>query len=139
MHRLKSRSTVYRFRVAALLLCAKCLLIPITGAVMVIALILGDHGLVIVAVELLVLTVLVAMLQWLLATRTWCPLCMTAVLARKKCVTHRLAKSIGRSHRLRVALEIVFLNSFRCPYCNEPTAVEVREKKHRERVPHSRG
>ena len=30
------------------------------------------------------------------------------------------------SHRLRVALAILFKNQFRCPYCNESTALELR-------------
>ena len=29
---------------------------------------------------------------------------------------------------LRVALAILFKGSFRCPYCNEPTAMEVRDR-----------
>ena len=30
--------------------------------------------------------------------------------------------------RLRVALAVLFTNSFRCPYCNEPSVLEVRGK-----------
>ena len=139
MHRLKSNSTIYRFRFAAVLLCVKYLLLPITCGVLIHALIVGNQNLAICGVALIGLTVAVSILQWLLAARTWCPLCMTPVLARKRCVTHRHAKTIFDSHRLRVALEIVFCNTFRCPYCHEPTVLEVREKKYREGVPHSRG
>ena len=33
------------------------------------------------------------------------------------------------SHRLRVALRILFRGSFVCPYCNEPTSIEARPKR----------
>jgi len=37
-----------------------------------------------------------------------------------------LRRSVMGSHRLRVALAILFKNQFRCPYCNESTALELR-------------
>lgn len=132
MHRLKSTSTVYRFRLAAFLLCGKYLLFATTGVILIHALIDNNPELAELSVVLMGLTVLVAILQWLLAARTGCPLCLTPVLARKKCVTHRHAKTFLDSHRLRVALEILFCNSFHCPYCHEPTVMEARSKKHRD-------
>ena len=51
---------------------------------------------------------------------------MTPVLAKKDCTKHRHARTFLGSHRLRVALAILFRNSFRCPYCNESTILEVR-------------
>ena len=40
--------------------------------------------------------------------------------------TPRCKKLMG-SHRLRVALAILFRNRFRCPYCNESTALEIQQ------------
>jgi hypothetical protein len=41
---------------------------------------------------------------------------------------HPKARSVMGSHRLRVALAILFKNRFRCPYCNESTEMEIRER-----------
>ncbi len=65
--------------------------------------------------------------QWIVASRTGCPLCRTPVLAPRSCIKHRRARTFLGSHRLRVALAVLFKNQFRCPYCNEPTELEVRE------------
>jgi hypothetical protein len=75
------------------------------------------------------LAVLVVIYQWIISSRTNCPLCMTPVLAAKKCAKHHHARTFLGSHRLRVALAILFKNCFRCPYCHEPTVLEVRERR----------
>ncbi|MCX6866152.1 MAG: hypothetical protein NTV46_08025 [Verrucomicrobia bacterium] len=128
MHRLKSTSTVHRFRFAALLLCTKCVLAPVAGAVLLLALITGNHPLALTGGTLVGLTGLNAFLQWLIATRTGCPLCMTPVLARKQCVTHRHARAFLGSHRLRVALTILLRSRFQCPYCAEFTVIKARHR-----------
>ncbi len=130
MHRLKSTSLVYRFRLAALLLYAKYLLFVLACVSMMHATIQGSQQLAVGGAGLLGVAVVIAILQWVLAARTACPLCMTPVLARKQCATHRHAKTFLSSYRLRAAFDIVFRNSFRCPYCNEPTALEVRVNQH---------
>lgn len=128
MHRLRSKSAIYRFRLAALLLCGKCLLAPFSVGLLLYSVIIHDTELTLMSMGLILLTVLVTVLQWLVAARTSCPLCMTPVLAKKKCAKHRNARSFLGSHRLRVALAILFKNSFRCSYCHEPTVLEVRGK-----------
>lgn len=130
MHRLRSRSSITRMRFAAMLLCVKCLLFPAMLGLMLYALIMGNKPLIEIAVGGLIVAGLVVIAQWILAQRTQCPLCMTPVLAKKSCMKHRSAKSFLGSHRLRVALAILFKGSFRCPYCNEPTAMEVRDRTH---------
>ena len=129
MHRLRSTSTLYRFRIAAWLLCLKYLLLPFACAVLIHAVYDHDPDLTLYGFGLIGLTLLVLILQWLVASRTGCPLCMTPLLARQRCVPHRHAKTFLGSHRLRVALTIVFFSSFRCPYCYEPTLMAVRVKK----------
>lgn len=129
MHRLPSRSSIRRFRVAALLLLAKCLMAPAAAAVLVYAMITHDNRLILMSLGGMLLTVLVAILQWMMAARTHCPLCMTPVLASKRCMKHRNARPFFGSYRLRVSLGVILVNSFRCPYCNEPTALKVRDRR----------
>jgi hypothetical protein len=128
MHRLRSRSAIHRFRSAALLVVAKCVFWPIAAILLVYAVLVHDNELIIAAMGAVFLTVVVTVLQWVIALRTNCPLCMTPVLANKSCTKHRHARSFLGSHRLRVALSIMFTNTFRCPFCHEPTALEVRER-----------
>ena len=129
MHRLPSTLTIYRFRLAALLLAVKCLTVPLALGVLITFLITGDHALAIYGVGLVAVAVLATFLQWLVGGRTHCPLCLTPVLAKKHCRTHRHARPLFGSYRLRVALGILLRNTFYCPYCHEPTAMEVREKR----------
>ncbi len=113
----------------ALLLLAKCLMTPAAAAVLAYSLAVHDNRLLMMSLGGILLTVLVALLQWMSASRTHCPLCMTPVLASKNCVKHRQARRFLGSHRLRLALGVLLANSFRCPYCNEPTVLEVRDRR----------
>jgi len=131
MHRLRSITTVYRFRLLALMLCGKYVPFAIASVFLIHALIDSDQSLATSGAALMGLTVLMTVWQWLLAERTGCPLCLAPVLARKKCATHRHAKTLLGSHRLPVALDILFCSRFRCPYCHEVTALEVRAKQSR--------
>jgi len=128
MHRFQSKSTITRFRCAAFLICAECLLVPLVVAVLVDALVRNDHRQIFLAMGLFGLTVIVGILQWVLASRTRCPLCMTPVLATKGCSKHRNARKFLGSHRMRVALGVLFRGSFTCPYCHEPSVMEVRQR-----------
>lgn len=76
---------------------------------------------------------LITIIQWIIANRANCPLCMTPVLGLKNCTKHRHAKTLFGSHRLRTSLSILFRGSFRCPYCNEPSEMSVRtRRRHRQ-------
>lgn len=66
------------------------------------------------------------LVEVVMATRTHCPLCHTPVLAKKHCRKHRNARTLLGSHRLYVSARALFGSSFRCPYCGEPSALEVR-------------
>lgn len=137
MHRLRSKSAIHRFRLAAVLLCTKCLATPLTAGFLVYSIICGDRQLTLYALGAMGLTMLVMVSECLVAARTHCPLCITPVLARKGCTKNRHARKLLGSHRLHVAFSILFRNSFRCPYCHEPTALELRRKHHPPR--YSRG
>jgi hypothetical protein len=56
---------------------------------------------------------------------------MTPVLGNKDCTKHRSAKTLLGSHRLRVAVSLLCTGRFRCPYCGEPTLLEVRYPRRR--------
>ena len=128
MHRFSSASAVRRVRITALLLCAKCLLVPAAGAMLVYGISLHDIPRTKTGLALGGAAAVAQLLQVLLATRTFCPLCRTPVLAKKYCRKHRHSKSLLGSHRLRVAVAALLTGSFRCPYCGEPSMLEVRER-----------
>jgi hypothetical protein len=54
---------------------------------------------------------------------------MMPVMVNKRCAKHGKARTVLGSHRLRVALSILFRNAFNCPYCMESTAVRVRSRR----------
>ncbi len=128
MHRLRSKSAVFRFRLAALLLCSKCILVPVAAGGIAYSIIIADQKFTLISVGAATLAGVVGILQWLFAERTNCPLCITPVLASRECTKNRHARKLIGSHRLHTALSILLRKSFRCPYCNEPTAVEVRQR-----------
>lgn len=129
MHRFQSKSTIIRFRFASLLLCLKCLLAPAAAGLLAYSIFKHDMTLTWIAIGLGCATLFALILQWIVAARTRCPLCLTPVLATKGCSKHRNAKTFLGSYRLRVSLAVLFKGAFRCPYCNEPSAMEVRNRR----------
>jgi hypothetical protein len=127
MHHPRSISSIARFRFAALLLFGNCLLAPVTAVLLTHSMIHDNRRLAAIGAGLVILSLALIVAQWLAASRAGCPLCGTPVLAPKACMKHRRARRFFGSHRLRVALQILFRNRFRCPYCNESTGMEVRE------------
>ena len=138
MHRPRSTTEIARFRIAAVLWFGICVLMPVAAGVLLQSLMVEDRQLTAIGAGLSVLSVGLLIPQWVVGAHSRCPLCRTPVLAPKGCVKHRRAKSLFGSHRLRVALAILFKNKFRCPYCNEVTAMEVRDRTADPRRRHSR-
>ena len=130
MHRLPNKYSVTRFRFAALLLLGKWSLIAGSAAVLGYSLWGANRDLTYLAIGLMGLAVLVTLALWLIASRAHCPLCIGQPLAHKTCVTHRDTRRLFGSYRLRVALCVVFQGWFRCPFCGESTAIEVRHHRH---------
>jgi hypothetical protein len=128
MHRFQSQSVVTRLRLAALLMCLKWLMIPAAAGVLIYSLVYRQDYLIVVALGLICAAVLAGVFQWIFASRARCPLCMTPVLVNKRCSKHRNAKTLFGSYGLRAALAMIFKSCFRCPYCNEPSALQVRER-----------
>lgn len=129
MHRFSSQSAIVRLKLASLLLCLKYFLALATVGILVYSLVESDPRLTWIALGCGVFTVVVVIVQWLLAAKTRCPLCLTPVLATKGCSKHRNAQTFLGSHRLRVALSVLFKGRFYCPYCHEPSALEVRQRR----------
>jgi hypothetical protein len=130
MHHLRSSSVVARFRLAALLWLVICLLVPVAVGLLLESLWICDFQLTLAASGLVLLSLGLVIPQWAAGSGTGCPLCWTPVLAPKSCVKHRRARSFMGSHRLRVALAILFKNQFSCPYCNESTTLDLRDTLH---------
>lgn len=130
MHRLPSQSAISRFRLAALLYILSY--ITLIGAIGYMAwAIFGNdqkHHILYAACAVALWVVLVIS-QWVVASRARCPLCLVPAMAKRNCSKNRNAKRMLGSYRMRVATSILTKNSFRCPYCNEPTALEVRQRK----------
>lgn len=129
MHRLPSSSAVRRIRLTALLLCIQCLMAPTAAGLLVCSMVIGNRELAGIGISMLILACLMMPLQWLFAARANCPLCITPVLANKGCAKHRSARTLCGSHRLEVALAILTLNRFRCPYCGEHCELKARSRK----------
>ena len=128
MHRLPSRSSVFRFRLAALLVFLWVgLLIAAMGEI-------GSGWLrdskpeVFTGLYLLGGAFATFILQCLAASRARCPLCTVPPLVKKGCQKSRKAMTFFGSYRLRVAGGILFKGAFQCPYCGEPTKLLVRER-----------
>ena len=128
MHRFQSQSTITRFRLASFLLCLKLLLIPGILGLLAYSIIESNHELTYIALGAGGGTLMLTILQFLLAARARCPLCMTPVLGGKGCSKHRNARTFLGSYRLRVALAVIFKGSFKCPYCHEPSVLELRSR-----------
>lgn len=132
MHRLPNPHSVSRFRFAAFLLLVKWLLLFGSAGLLPYSLVVGNRDLTHLAIGLLGLALLTLVLQWLVAARARCPLCIGHPLAHKACATHRNVRRFCGSYRFHVALSVIFRGCFRCPYCGEATVVAVR---HRHRHP----
>lgn len=125
MHHLRSASLVSRFRIAAFLLFVICFLASVAAVLLIQSIIAENFRFTIAGSGFAALGLLLIIPQWILGAHTNCPLCWTPVLAPRRCAKHRQAKTLMGSHRLRVALAVLFKKQFRCPYCNEPTAMEL--------------
>lgn len=128
MHHPRTISDVRRLRIASLLLLGNRLLILAAAGMLLVSLLASDQQLMVAGSSLVAVSFALIIVQWIAASRAGCPLCRTPVLAPMRCVKHRRARRLLGSYQLRVALAIMFTGRFRCPYCNEHTAMESREK-----------
>ena len=130
MHSLPHEEQLFRYRVTAALLLLKWLIIPAALVFLGYSLVVGDRNQVHLALGLMGFALALLIVQWVLAARCRCPLCLGPPLARKACVKHRSATRLFGSYRLRVAHSIVWKGCFRCPFCGETTVMQVRQRRH---------
>lgn len=126
MHRPQSINQIYRFRLAAVLLCVRFFLLSAAFVLMLAGVCFYDPYLIYIGIGAGISGSLVTILQWMVACKARCPLCQTPILADKTCSRHREAKTIFGSYHARVTLAIIFKNQFYCPYCNESTKLQQR-------------
>lgn len=127
MHHPRTISDVSRLRIASLLLLGNRLLILAAAGMLLVSLLASDRQLMIFGSSLVAVSLVLIIAQWVAASHVGCPLCRTPVLGSMGCLKHRKARRLLGSYQLRVAFAIMFTERFRCPYCNESTAMEVRE------------
>lgn len=123
MHHLHTRSAVVCFRCTAFLLIVIWLLVPVAVGLLLQSMLTDSPRSALIGSGLMIMALVMVIPQWVMGGHTGCPLCWTPVLAPKSCTKHRKARKFMGSHRLRVALAILFKNQFRCPFCNESTAL----------------
>lgn len=129
MHRFPSRSTIFRLQFCAVLyLAGYSILITSVLAVLVFMVMKMEARMVHAALVGLGFGAVLLFLQWLLSQRVFCPLCRMPVMGKKTCNRHRHAARVLSSYRLPVVKGALITGWFRCPYCNEPSELEVRER-----------
>lgn len=115
-----------RFKVAALLVVLMFLSSPTALGFLFYGLASGEYGWLPIAAGVFAAGLFFMVLNFVISSRLRCPLCMVPPLLNLGCSKHQTAETLFGSHRLTVALSILFKSSFCCPYCGEPTAMEVR-------------
>lgn len=128
VHRFQTQSMIRRFRFVSLLIFVELITAAISLATILYSIVLHERELTILGLEMLLATVIIAVIKWVLAAKTRCPLCLTPVLARKACSKNRNARRLFGSYRIRAATDILLKGHFRCTYCNEPSILKVRHK-----------
>lgn len=128
MHRLPSSYTLRRFRVASLLVIVMFLMIPVVLGSVLCGVQLVENQWFIIAGIACGVGILCSIVNLILSGRVRCPLCIVPPLQNRKCSRHKSARKLLGSHSLRVAYSIMFTGMFKCPYCGEPTAMEVRQR-----------
>jgi hypothetical protein len=128
MHSLPNQNTVRRFRFAAFLLLLKWMFLTGFLGLFGYSMWMERSDLTWYAMGLLGLGVVVSLAHWMIGARARCPLCFVPSFSHQQCSKHRKAPHFLGSYRLFVALAVIFKGYFRCPYCGEPTAMEVRTR-----------
>lgn len=128
MHRLPSDTVLRRFRIAAVLVILMWASVPAALGFLVYGIFHDEHNWLVIAAGVVFLGLFCSILNYMMGGRLKCPLCMVPPLQNRRCSKHRTAQKLFGSHRLKVAQSILFRDNFRCPYCGEPTTMEVRQR-----------
>lgn len=130
MHHPRHLRIIRYFRLAAVLLILKRLILTATLPSWAAALFAHRYAFAITGLVLLLLAIFLGIVQRAVAASAKCPLCMMSPLSRSGCVKHRRVRSFLGSKRMPVALSILTRGWFRCPYCNEPTEMTLKSGRH---------
>lgn len=125
-HRPRTPQIASSMRLAAWLFCLTCLALAAAAGLLGHAVQTITSRPAYLALGLLGLACVCALLQYHLARRVRCPLCLVPPLVPKGCSKSRHARRLLGSYRLRVACGVIFRSRFRCPYCGEHTRVTPR-------------
>lgn len=129
MHRLPSQAAINRFRLSAYLFILSFVVLIVGFGYLGWAVYVNQHNHIIFGSITIGVGILISIFQWIAAARARCPLCLVPSMAKKNCSKNRNARPLLGSYRMRVASSIILHGNFRCPYCNEPTVLEVRQRK----------
>jgi hypothetical protein len=105
------------------------LTLPVAAAFLSYGVISKDVDLMRIAARVLGLGIFLKVLTYIMSGRLKCPLCLGAPLRKLGCTKHRTAETLLGSYTAEVAVAVLFKGKFRCPYCGERTAMEVRERR----------
>jgi len=128
MHKMPSTSSVARLWFASVLILLLFPLVPMTAGALTWAVLVSDTQWMKLSMASLGLVLVMFLALACLVPTASCPLCRVPVLAKKGRGRHRSARPLLGSHRARVANDVIFHSSFRCPYCGESTSLEVRRR-----------
>lgn len=129
MHRFQTSSSISRLRLCAIVYLLAYTLLAASLVSLPVFMFLQMREWVRYSLVGLAVTIIFIVWLWILSSKTYCPLCRMPVLGKKSCNRHRNSKSLLTSHRLPVSLSVLIHRNFRCPYCNEPSELKVRERK----------
>jgi hypothetical protein len=127
MHKLRFKSQLHAFRIASLLICIEFLCIACALAMFAGAAVAIKLGYALIGIGLGILAGLTSFTRALTVGHIRCPLCMAAVFSPLNTNRHRDAWPLPGRQRLRIAFSILFRGSFRCPDCDESTAMKLRQ------------
>ena len=60
---------------------------------------------------------LLQMIHSMESSKIVCPNCRSQIMLIRRCAKHREAKKLFGSYSLRLALQVIFTNTFRCQFC----------------------
>jgi hypothetical protein len=127
MHCLPNQTTVKRYRLAALLILLKWLLITGSLPLFGYALLVDRRDLSYLAIGLWGFAGFVAVSHWMTGARARCPLCLVPSFSHLQQSKSTKAKQVFGSYRFFVALGVIFKGCFHCPYCAKDVAVRTRQ------------
>jgi len=127
MHRFRSSFSIFRLRVVSVIVCLKFITFPIGIFFLLRGTLIWHYQTVVIAIALLLSVIALSIITWALSRGTRCPLCHVATFGNSGCSKNSNARKLFGSYALYAAIFILFRGRFRCPYCNEPVALELRK------------